>query len=154
YERVADLARQTLRHRYAPPASGGRLVDVGDGVTGALDGVQQRLVERLVDDLAQVVQMAAQGVRIGQPVAPDLALDLLPIDHPRRLAHQDGQQLHADRRKLQLGAAAGGAHAGRVEHQVGDLEHFRADLAALAPDQGAQPGFELLDREGFGQVVV
>lgn len=60
----------------------------------------------------------------------------------------------ADRRKLQLGAGTGGAHAHRVKHQVGDLEHFRAHLATLATDQGTQARFQFLDRERLGQVIV
>ncbi len=98
--------------------------------------------------------MAAQGVRIRQAVAPDLAFDLLAGDHARRFAHQDGQQAQADRRQLQLGTGTGGTHADRIEHQVGDLEHFRPHLATFAADQRAQAGFQLLDRERLGQVVI
>src|SRR3546814_25949 len=60
-----------------------RLRNVRDPIAGRLHGVQQLLVERLVDGLAQVVEMAAQRVGIGQAVAPDLALDLLAADHAR-----------------------------------------------------------------------
>src|SRR5690606_26394134 len=81
-----------------PPASGRRLLNVGNPVTRALHRVQQRPVERLVDRLAQVVQVAAQRVRVGQAVAPDLALDLLPAHNPRRLAPDEGAQLPPDRR--------------------------------------------------------
>ena len=62
--------------------------------------------------------------------------------------------LQADRRQLQFDAAAGGAQAGRIEHEVGDLQHFRTDLAAFAADQRAQARFQFLDRERLGQVVV
>src|SRR5688572_21783209 len=73
---------------------------VRHAIPGALHRMQQLLVEWLVDGLAQVVQMAAQRVRIGQAVAPDLALDLLAADHARRLAHQDGQQAQSDRKSV------------------------------------------------------
>jgi len=56
--------------------------------------------------------------------------------------------------QLQLDPATRGAQAGRIQHQVGDLEHLGTDLAALAADQGPQAGFEFLDREGLGEVVV
>src|SRR3546814_6322036 len=59
-----------------------------------------------------------------------------------------------DRRELQLGAAARGAQRGGIEHQVGNLEYFRSDLPAFAPDQRTQAGLEFLDRERLGQVVV
>src|SRR5687768_1995636 len=108
---------------------------VRHAIPGTLHRMQQLFVEWLVDGLAQVVQMAAQRIRIRQAVAPDLALDLLATDHARRFAHQDGQQAQANGRKLQLAAAARDAQAGGVEHQVGDLEHLASDLAALAADQ-------------------
>ena len=49
---------------------------------------------------------------------------------------------------------AGGAERGRVEHEVGDLEHFGTHLAALAADQGAQARFQFLDRKRLGEVVI
>src|SRR3546814_12503496 len=83
--RSSKLARQALRHGdERAPTSGRWLFDVGDTVAGALHGVQQRLVVRLVDGLAQVVQVAAQGVRVGQAVAPDLELAPLPVDQDRK----------------------------------------------------------------------
>src|SRR4051812_31540978 len=82
-------------------SSGRRLFDVRDPVPGTLHGVQQGLLERLVDRLAEVVEMAAERVGIRQPVAPDFALDFLAAHHARRFAHQDRQQLQADRRELQ-----------------------------------------------------
>jgi D-alanyl-D-alanine carboxypeptidase/D-alanyl-D-alanine-endopeptidase (penicillin-binding protein 4) len=140
----------------APAARGARhvLVEVGEAVAGAVDGVQQRLVERLVDHLAQVVEVAAQGVGVGQQVAPHLALDVAAADHPRRLAHQDGEQLQADRRDREVLAAALQAQRRGVEHQVAHAQHLGADLAAVAADQGAHARFQFADLERLDQVIV
>jgi hypothetical protein len=80
-------------------------------------------------------------------VSPDLALDVAPAHHARRFAHQDGEQPQADRRELQILPCARDAQRGGIEHQVGDAQHLGADLAPIAPDQGAQAGFEFLQRE-------
>src|SRR5690348_4211805 len=112
-------------------------VEIGDPVPGAVDGVQERACIRLVDHAAQVVQVRAQGVGIGQRVAPDLALDVVPGNHARRFPHQDGQQLETDRRDLQFLAAAGDPQGRGVELEVADLVHLARNLPPLAPDQGA-----------------
>ena len=116
--------------------------------------MQQRFVERAIDRLAQVVEVAAQGVRIRQTVAPDLAFDVAAADHLRRLAHQDREQAQADRRELQFLSAARHPHARGVVDQVADLQRFGAYLAALAADQRPHARFEFLDREGLHEVIV
>ena len=116
--------------------------------------MQQRLLERLVYNFAQIIQMTAQGVRIGQQIAPDFALDRAPANDARRLEHQDRQQAQADRRNQQFLAGARQAQAGGIEHQVADAEQFGADLAALTPDQSAHARFELADLERLDQIVV
>src|SRR3546814_13634253 len=73
-EGVSKLARQALRHGDERAQTSGRwLFDVGDTVAGALHGVQQSVVVRLVEGIAQVLQVAARGVQSGRAFAPNLA---------------------------------------------------------------------------------
>src|SRR5690348_5320056 len=69
-------------------SSGRRLFDVRDPAASALHGVQQGLLEWLVDGLAEVVEMAAERIGIREAIAPDFALDLLAAHHAGRFAHQ------------------------------------------------------------------
>jgi hypothetical protein len=39
---------------------------LGEAIADAMDGMQQRFVERFVDHLAQLVDVAAQAVAVGQ----------------------------------------------------------------------------------------
>ena len=86
--------------------SGDGPVRVGDPIARAGDGVQQLHILVAVNGLAQVVEVAAQRVGIGQGQAPDLLLDLTAAHHPRRFAHQDGQDLQRDRCEVEFAPAA------------------------------------------------
>src|SRR5688572_2824154 len=56
----------------------------GDAVADAMAGLDQRNVERLVDDRTQAVDVHAQAVRIGQFLAPHAGFQLLARDDGRR----------------------------------------------------------------------
>ena len=98
--------------------------------------------------------MAAQGVGIGQGVTPDLALDVAPADHARRLAHEDGQELQADRRHHQILPGALHAQGGHVQTEVAHAQGLGADQAAVTTDEGAHARLQLADLEGLDEVVV
>src|SRR5690606_12840655 len=55
--------------------------DIRHPIASRLHRMQQLLVERFVDRLAQVVQVTAQGVGVRQTVAPYLPLYLLTAYH-------------------------------------------------------------------------
>ncbi len=139
---------------YADLIRGDFRVEIGQPITGAVDRVQQRFLERLVYNFAQIIQMAAQRVGIGQQIAPHFALDVAPADHARRLAHQDAEQLQSDRRHGEFLRAAREAQRGGVEHEIADFQHFGADLAAIAADQRAHARFEFADFERLDQIIV
>src|SRR6188768_1632082 len=73
----------------------GRII-VGQLVTQSGQSVQKRAAEGFVDRAAQSIQMTAQGVRIGEEVAPHLVFELLATYYSRRGAHEDGEKFDAD----------------------------------------------------------
>src|SRR6185312_4526745 len=128
-------------------SSGGRrrrglLVQIGDAVARAVDGVEQRPRVRLVDHAPQVVEVRTQRVGIGQRVAPDFALDVVARHHARRFAHQDREEFQPDWRHLQLFAVAHDPERRGIQGQVANLVDLAGNLSPLAPDQGADARFE------------
>ena len=111
-------------------------------------------LEGFVDCLSQRVEVAAQGVGVRQQVAPDFAFQLLPADDARRRAHEDRQQLQADRHQLDRLPGARDLQRGDVDQQIADAQGFGDHRPALATQQGADSRFEFPDLERLDEVVV
>ncbi|MNH06809.1 hypothetical protein D3C79_661880 [compost metagenome] len=118
-----------------------------------MDGVQQRLFERFVDHLTQLMHMAAQAVAVGAVVAPQGFFQYLATQHMRAFLHQHGEQLEADRVELEQTALAGHLQGVEVVVEVGDLQR-----TAPSPLGTAQHRFDARGQLGQGerleQVVV
>ena len=123
-------------------------------ITDAGNRVQQRPLERLVDRLAQRVQVAAQGVGVGQQVAPDFALELLPAHDAGRGAHQHRQKPQADRHQAYRLAVPRHLHRGQVELEVGNAQRLGDHGSSQAPQQRADARLELADLERLDEGVV
>src|SRR5690242_12261190 len=84
-------------------------IRIDHAVADAVPGMDQRLVERLVDGRAQAVDVHAQRIGIGQFLAPHALLQVLPGDHRGTGFHQGLQELQTDRVQLdRLAVAADG----------------------------------------------
>src|SRR5690625_2035302 len=88
---IAATANSTLRHSPNKAKETIRRVrslrreriGVDHAITDTVAGMDQRLVEGLVDGGAQAVDVHAQGVGVGQLLAPHLLLQILARDHRR-----------------------------------------------------------------------
>src|SRR5690606_13503485 len=80
--------RRRWRGRRRGAALSAAAIEFRDAVADAMAGLDQRGVERLVDHLAQAVDVHAQAVRIGQFFAPDPGFQFLARDHRRAGLHQ------------------------------------------------------------------
>ena len=78
---------------------------------------------------------------------------LVPREDLAASAHEGLEQRELFRRQLDLDFAAPDLPRGGIQNQVTRLEHARA-FGRCAPGEGAQPGEELREREGLGQIVV
>ncbi|MNG32947.1 hypothetical protein D3C84_1190800 [compost metagenome] len=56
-----------------------------------MQGMQQRLAERLVDHLAQLMDMTAQAVAVGAVIAPEGFFQDFAAHQMRAFLHQHGE---------------------------------------------------------------
>jgi hypothetical protein len=107
-----------------------------------------------------VAQLAAQPGDVhvqrlgGRPPlrVPDLAHDLLAGDDLPRVPQQDPQQVEFLGGEVELGVAVPGATRLGVHPDAADRGGRR--LGGAAPEQGPDPGEELGQPEGLGDVVI
>ena len=120
------------------------------------DGVQHGAAERLVQMLAQFVDVRPQGTAAGQVVAPEAALQLLATDQggsPARQLAQDAEArgAHPDLAALPRDPVPGHIDADIIHPQLAALGVL---LRAAPPQQGPDAGLQLAQGKGLDQIVV
>ena len=87
-------------------------------------------------------------------VAPDAFVDGVAGDDDARVEHQQLEQIELGLGQLELAPGAPRLAPFRVEHEIGDGQCLVALGDTAAPQQGAHPGEELVERERLDEVVV
>jgi hypothetical protein len=122
-------------------------------VADAMYGVQQGCRKRLVDRLAQEMNVTAQAVTTGQVLTPQKLLQGVSLDHMGTSLHQFFQQLEADRAELEGFPLAGDFQAVHIIDQVPDLEAILHGRLAAAQHR-FHPGMQFRQGKWFDQVIV
>ena len=116
-------------------------------------GLDVRRVERLVHHRAQAVDVHAQGIRIGQFLAPDAGLQFLARHHRGRGLHQRLQDLQRGGVELQQLALAADFQRIQVVLQFAHFQH--AGLHTLATTgQRVEAHFHFLQRKRLDQIGI
>ena len=138
---------------------GGRADDlterVTDHVSGAADGVQERLAEALVDLGAQPrdVHVDDVGLRI-EVIVPDVLEQHGAGHHLAGVLHQIFEQAELARLQRDRLAAARDRVAEPVELEVADAEHGLCGVGLPPPGKRLDAGEQLGEGVGLGQIVV
>ena len=107
-----------------------------------------------VDAFAQVVHVRAQGVGIGEEIAPEFVFELLAADQAGGFAHQYLENAHGGWRQSHTLAVALDAHGTGIENQVADSHRAIGHLTACPAHQGSDSGGQFFHFEGLDQVIV
>src|SRR5680860_353705 len=123
-----------------------------ENVARAAECVDHRLTSR-VDLLAKVGDVELHDVRLSTEVVVPHPVEDLHLGHDSpRVAHQEAQQFELRRGQADLLATAEDLATVLVHRQVADGQH-RVDVGvggAGTSHQSAEPGYHLLEAEGFG----
>src|SRR5579875_2140935 len=124
-------------------------------VTDTPHGVDEPGLTLRLKFAAQIGDVDLQGVRTrSEVVTPDLLKDLRAGEDHSRVAEEEFKQPELGTGELHLALAPAHLHRTQVHNDVGVPEQALLRLGGGAPQKGPDASQELVEREGFDEVVV